>query len=100
MAFDLRYPLILKNINEINEIAFVPGAKSRAGMMMSEVALAHSGPDLFQACRFPRRRVLSRQWQSEFCPCSIDVVGGKQCDGCVDHLERFRHNAGRKRANQ
>src|SRR3954471_7876764 len=24
-------------------------------MMMSEVALAHSGPDLFQACRFPRR---------------------------------------------
>src|SRR3954465_2650581 len=33
----------------------VPGAKSRAGMMMSEVALAHSGPDLFQACRFPRR---------------------------------------------
>ena len=39
-------------------------------------------------------RVLSRQWQSEFCRCSIDVVGGKQCDGCVDHLKRFRHNAG------
>ena len=40
------------------------------------------------------RRVLSRQWQGEFCRCSIDVVGGKQCDGGVDHLERFRHNAG------
>ena len=39
-------------------------------------------------------RVLSRQWQGEFCRCSIDVVGGKQCDGGVDHLERFRHNTG------
>ena len=39
-------------------------------------------------------RVLSKQWQGEFCRCSIDVVGGKQCDGRVDHLERFRHNAG------
>ena len=39
-------------------------------------------------------RVLSRQWQREFCRCSINVVGGKQCDGCVDHLERFRHNTG------
>ena len=41
-----------------------------------------------------RRRVLSSQWQGEFCRCSIDVVGGKQCDGGVDHLKRFRHNAG------
>src|SRR4051794_8858783 len=40
------------------------------------------------------RRVLSRQWQGEFCRCSIDVVGGKQCDGGVDHLKGFRHNAG------
>src|SRR4051794_5357712 len=39
-------------------------------------------------------RVLSKQWQGEFCRCSIDVVGGKQCDGGVDHLERFRHNTG------
>lgn len=39
-------------------------------------------------------RVLSKQWQGEFCRCSIDVVGGKQCDGSVDHLKRFRHNAG------
>ena len=39
-------------------------------------------------------RVLRKQWQGEFCRCSIDVVGGKQCDGCVDHLKRFRHNAG------
>src|SRR3954464_2295130 len=39
-------------------------------------------------------RVLSKQWQGEFCRCSIDVVGGKQCDGGVDHVERFRHNAG------
>jgi hypothetical protein len=39
-------------------------------------------------------RVLRKQWQGEFCRCSIDVVGGKQCDGGVDHLERFRHNAG------
>jgi hypothetical protein len=46
------------------------------------------------------RRVLSKQWQGEFCRCSIDVVGGKQCDGGVDHVERFRHNTGRKRANQ
>ena len=40
------------------------------------------------------KRVLSRQWQGEFCRCSIDVVGGKQCDGGVDHLERFRHHTG------
>ena len=39
-------------------------------------------------------RVLSKQWQGEFCRCSIDVVGGKQCDCGVDHVERFRHNAG------
>src|SRR5687767_15977669 len=39
-------------------------------------------------------RVLSKQWQGEFCRCSIDVVGGKQCDGGVDHVERFRHNTG------
>ena len=39
-------------------------------------------------------RVLSRQWQREFCRCSIDVVGGKQCDGGVDHLKRFRHHTG------
>src|SRR3954464_12257345 len=39
-------------------------------------------------------RVLSSQWQREFCRCSIDVVGGKQCDGGVDHLECFRHNTG------
>ena len=43
---------------------------------------------------FRKMRVLSSQWQREFCRCSIDVVGGKQCDGGVDHLERFRHNAG------
>src|SRR3954467_15860682 len=41
-----------------------------------------------------RRSVLSKQWQGEFCRCSIDVVGGKQCDGGVDHVERFRHNTG------
>ena len=50
-------------------------------------------------CRcFERRgvplRVLSKQWQGEFCRCSIDVVGGKQRDGGVDHLECFRHNTG------
>jgi len=45
-------------------------------------------------------RVLSNEWQGEFCRCSIDVIGGKQCDGGVDHLERFRHHTGRKRANQ
>src|SRR3982750_5011108 len=39
-------------------------------------------------------RVLRKQWQGEFCRCSIDVVGGKQCGGCVDHLERFRHHTG------
>jgi hypothetical protein len=33
----------------------VPGAKSRAGMRLSEVASALCGPDLFQACRFQRR---------------------------------------------
>ena len=33
----------------------VPGAKSRAGMRLSEVASALCGPDLFLACRFPRR---------------------------------------------
>ena len=38
--------------------------------------------------------VLSSQWQGEFCRCSIDVVGGKQCDGRVDHVERFRHHTG------
>src|SRR3954470_9589996 len=38
------------------------------------------------------RRVLSSQWQGEFCRCSIDVVGGKQRDGGVDHLECFRHH--------
>src|SRR3954471_4324361 len=32
-------------------------------------------------------RVLSKQWQGEFCRCSIDVVGSKQRDGGVDHLE-------------
>ena len=42
----------------------------------------------------PSKRVLSKQWQGEFCRCSIDVVGGKQCDGGVDHLERFRHHTG------
>ena len=40
------------------------------------------------------QRVLSRQWQREFCRCSIDVVGGKQCDGGVDHLERSRDHTG------
>src|SRR4051794_6731092 len=39
-------------------------------------------------------RVLSKQWQGEFCRCSIDVIGGKQCDCGVDHVERFRHNTG------
>ena len=38
--------------------------------------------------------MLCCQWQGEFCRCSIDVVGGKQCDGGVDHLERFRHHTG------
>src|SRR3954465_5719924 len=38
--------------------------------------------------------VLSKQWQGEFCRCSINVVGGKQRDGGIDHLERFRHHAG------
>src|SRR3954469_22680223 len=41
-----------------------------------------------------KTRILSKQWQGEFCRCSIDVVGGKQCDGGVDHVERFRHNTG------
>jgi len=41
-----------------------------------------------------RMRVLSKQWQGEFCRCSINVVGGKQRDGGIDHLERFRHHAG------
>ena len=40
------------------------------------------------------QRVLNTQWQGEFCCCSIDVVGGKQCNGGVDHLERFRHHTG------
>jgi hypothetical protein len=55
MDTDLRHPLIWENANEINAIAFVPGAKSRAGMRLSEVASALCGPDLFQACRFQRR---------------------------------------------
>jgi hypothetical protein len=29
-------------------------------------------------------RVLRKQWQGEFCRCSINVVGGKQCDGGVE----------------
>src|SRR3954466_10641424 len=33
----------------------VPGAKSRAGMRLSEVASALCGPDLLLACRLPRR---------------------------------------------
>ena len=33
----------------------VPGAKSRAGMRLSEVASTLCGPDLFLACRFQRR---------------------------------------------
>jgi len=33
----------------------VRGAKSRAGMRLSEVASALCGPDLFQACRFQRK---------------------------------------------
>ena len=37
------------------ETGAVPGAKSRAGMRLSEVASALCGPDLFLACRFPRR---------------------------------------------
>src|SRR3954465_9847713 len=40
------------------------------------------------------KRVLSKQWQGEFCRCSINVVGGKQRDGGIDHLERFRHHTG------
>src|SRR3954466_5743393 len=40
------------------------------------------------------KRVLSKQWQGEFCRCLIDVVGSKQCDGRVDHVERFRHHTG------
>jgi len=47
---------------------------------------------LAQGCSF--KRVLSKQWQGEFCRCSINVVGGKQCDGGVDHLERFRDHTG------
>ena len=39
-------------------------------------------------------RVLSRQWQGEFCRCSINVVGGKQRDGGINHPERFRHHTG------
>ena len=41
-----------------------------------------------------KTRVLSKQWQGEFCRCLIDVVGSKQCDGRVDHVERFRHHTG------
>src|SRR3954464_11359964 len=61
-------------------------------------------PKTMNGCLKPARpsstRVLSNQWQGEFCRCSIDVIGGKQCDDGVDHLERFRHHTGRKRANQ
>ena len=40
------------------------------------------------------RRVLTSQWQNEFCRCFINVVGGKQRDGGIDHLKRSRHHTG------
>ena len=52
------------------------------------------GHSVYYFYRSSEKRVLSKQWQGEFCRCSIDVVGGKQCDGGVDHLERFRHHTG------
>jgi Ca2+-binding RTX toxin-like protein len=35
------------------------------------------------------KRVLSKQWGGEFCRCSINVIGGKQRDGRINHGDRF-----------
>jgi len=52
-----RVRLKTKKLFDFNYLTInpVPGAKSRAGMRLSEVASALCGPDLFLACRFPRR---------------------------------------------
>src|SRR3954454_4825812 len=57
LTFVTHHPLIFYFLMPLNDLFddIVPGVKSRAGMMMSEVALAHSVPDLIQTCRFPRR---------------------------------------------
>jgi hypothetical protein len=34
-------------------------------------------------------RVLSKQWRGEFCRCSINVIGGKQREGRINHGDRF-----------
>src|SRR3954452_7198640 len=56
----------------------------------TQLCQQHLAGDLASNCL----RVLSKQWQGEFCRCSINVVGGKQRDGGIDHLERFRHHTG------
>ena len=64
------------------------------GACFRERRAAHRFPQSINPYSIEDWRVLSKQWQGEFCRCSINVVGGKQCDGGVDHLERFRHHTG------
>src|SRR4051812_2624102 len=77
-----------------------PSFSTAATLVIELIRSAATCRDVRTVCLASLWRVLSSQWQGEFCRCSIDVVGGKQCDGGVDHLERFRHHTGRKRANQ
>jgi hypothetical protein len=45
-------------------------------------------------------RVLSKQWQGEFCRCSIDVVGGKLVASTMSSAFDTTQVRRRKRANQ
>src|SRR3954463_13329069 len=67
---------------------------------MGLVALSKRAVTVVKSLQALSMRVLSKQWQGEFCRCSINVVGGKQRDGGIDHLERFRHHTGPSVARQ
>ena len=45
-------------------------------------------------------RVLRKQWQGEFCRCSIDVVGGKLVASTISSAFDTTQVRRRKRANQ
>jgi hypothetical protein len=68
-----------------------------SNQMLEDSAFDPAGASLRKAglaVAINEMRVLSKQWRVESCPCSIDVIGGKQRDRHVDHGNGFRDHAG------
>jgi hypothetical protein len=63
----------------------------RTGTNSNDVMYGYGGDDM---------RVLKKQWQGEFCRCSIDVVGGKLVASTMTSAFDTTQVRRRKRANQ